>query len=80
MPAHSSDTWLFEMPSIPIACTRSSTLRVDTPLIHASWITATRACSVVRRGSRNAGKYEPLRSLGIFSSSVPRRVSKARGR
>ena len=80
MPLHSSDTWLFEIPLIPIACTRSSTLRVETPWIHASWITATKACSVVRRGSRKPGTYEPLRSLGILRSSVPRRVSKARWR
>src|SRR5260370_34894742 len=31
------------MPLIPIACTRSSTLRVETPWIHASWPTATQA-------------------------------------
>ncbi len=80
MPLHSSDTWLFEIPVIPIAWTRSSTLRVETPWIQASWITATKACSVVRRGSRKPGKYEPFRSFGIFRSSVPSRVSKARWR
>jgi hypothetical protein len=34
----------------------SSTLRVETPPIHASWITATKAFSVVRRASRKGGK------------------------
>src|SRR5262245_19089515 len=29
--AHSHDTWLFEMPVMPIAFTRSSTERVETP-------------------------------------------------
>jgi hypothetical protein len=44
------------MPVSPIACTRSSTRRVETPLIQASWITATRAFSEVFRGSRKGGK------------------------
>ena len=39
-----------------IACTKSSTRRVETPLTQASWMTATRAFSDVRRGSRNGGK------------------------
>ncbi len=43
-------------PRQPIACTRSSTRRVETPPIQASWMTATRAFSEVRRGSRNGGK------------------------
>ena len=50
------ETWLFEMPLMPIACTRSSTLRVDTPWIQASWTTATSARSAVFRGSRKPGK------------------------
>jgi hypothetical protein len=41
------------------AWTRSSTRRVETPPIQASWITATKAFSVILRGSRKAGKYEP---------------------
>ncbi|MCD6072917.1 MAG: hypothetical protein K0S42_3433 [Microvirga sp.] len=41
---------------MPSACTRSSTLRVETPWIQASWITAVRAFSAVLRGSRKAGK------------------------
>ena len=40
----------------PIACTKSSTRRVDTPPIQASWITATKAFSVILRGSRKGGK------------------------
>src|ERR1700710_194726 len=40
----------------PMACTKSSTRRVDTPPTQASWITATRAFSDVLRGSRNGGK------------------------
>ena len=31
MSLHSRDTWLFEMPDMPIAFTKSSTARVDTP-------------------------------------------------
>jgi hypothetical protein len=44
-------TVLLLMPSRPIACTRSSTRRVETPPIQASWITATRAFSLVLRVS-----------------------------
>jgi hypothetical protein len=50
------DTVLLDMPDSPIACTRSSTLRVDTQPIHASCITATKAFSEVRRGSKKPGK------------------------
>ena len=39
-------------------------------------MTAVRAFSAVRRGSRKAGKYEPLRSLGMASSIRPTRVSR----
>jgi hypothetical protein len=53
---HSFETWLFEMPESPIACAISSTRRVDTPPIQASWMTATNAFSVVLRASRNGGK------------------------
>ena len=43
-------------------------------------MTAVRAFSAVRRGSRKAGKYEPLRSFGMASSIRPARVSQpARG-
>src|SRR5262245_50614795 len=44
------------IPDRPIACTRSSTRRVDTPPIHASWITAISAFSELLRASRNGGK------------------------
>jgi hypothetical protein len=50
------DTWLLEIPVIPIAFTRSSTERVETPCTYASWITASSAFSAARRGSRKAGK------------------------
>jgi len=56
MSLHSLETWLFEMPLSPIACTRSSTRRVETPPIQASWMTLTSAFSAVLRGSRNGGK------------------------
>jgi hypothetical protein len=39
----SFETALLEMPLSPIACTGSSTRRVETPPIHASWITAASA-------------------------------------
>ena len=35
---------------------QGSTLRVETPWMYASWITAVSAFSAVRRGSRKAGK------------------------
>ncbi|WP_247355086.1 plasmid pRiA4b ORF-3 family protein [Bradyrhizobium sp. 160] len=34
--------------------------------------------SAIRRGSKKPGKYEPLRSLGMRSSTVPARVSQVR--
>jgi hypothetical protein len=42
---HSFDTCDLLIPDNPIACTRSSTRRVETPPIHASWITAISAFS-----------------------------------
>lgn len=56
MSLQSLETCDFEMPVRPMAWTRSSTRRVDTPAIQASWMTATSAFSVVRRGSRKGGK------------------------
>jgi hypothetical protein len=56
MSLHSFETVDFEMPVRPMACTRSSTRRVETPPIQASWITATSAFSEVFRGSRKGGK------------------------
>jgi hypothetical protein len=50
------ETWLLEMPLKPIACTRSSTRRAETPAIQASWITAVSAFSIMRLGSRNGRK------------------------
>ena len=46
----------------------------------APWMTATRACSDVRRGSRTPGRYEPCRRFGTRRFSVPRRVTRARSR
>jgi hypothetical protein len=56
MSLHSFDTDDFEMRLFPMACTSSSTLRVETPLIQASWMTATSAFSTVFLGSRKPGK------------------------
>ena len=56
MSLQSFETVLFEMPARPMAWTRSSTRRVETPPIHASWMTATSAFSLTFLGSRNGGK------------------------
>ena len=53
---HSFETEDFEMPLMPMACTSSSTRRVDTPAIQASWMTDTSAFSTVLRGSKKPGK------------------------
>lgn len=50
------DTWLLEMPAMPMALTRSSTERVEMPYTLASWMTAVSALSAIRRASRKAGK------------------------
>ncbi len=65
---------------MPMACTRSSTERVDTPWMQASWITAVSAFPAIRLGSGKPGKQLPLRSFGIFSSTLPARVSRTRSR
>ena len=75
MSLHNLLTEDLEIPVMPIACTNSSTRRVDTPPIQASWITATKAFSSVRRGSRKPGKYDPWRSFGMRRLSEPSRVS-----
>ena len=80
MSLQSLETWLFEMPDSPIAWTSSSTRRVETPPIQASWITVTSAFSAVLRGSRKGGKYEPWRSLGMRRLNGPSRVSRLRSR
>ncbi len=50
---------------MPRACTRSSTRRVLTPSTYAWATTLTSARSARRRGvSSQAGKYDPVRSLG----------------
>ena len=56
MPLQSLETVDLEMPDRPMAWTRSSTRRVETPPIQASWMTATSAFSEVFRGSRKGGK------------------------
>src|SRR6185369_8350291 len=55
MSLHSLETWLFEMPLSPIAWTSSSTRRVETPPIQASWMTATSAFSAILRSRGQAG-------------------------
>ena len=56
MSLHSWLTRDLSIPARPIACTSSSTRRVETPPTQASWITATSAFSDVFRGSRKGGK------------------------
>ena len=69
-----------EMPdSLPRALTRSSTLRVETPSIQAEQITAYRALSTLRRGWSREGKNEPVRSLGMASSTSPAVVATVLG-
>ena len=69
-----------EMPdSLPRALTRSSTLRVDTPSIHAWQITAYRALSTLRRGWSRDGKNDPVRSLGMAGSTSPAVVATVLG-
>ncbi len=66
--------------SMPMAGTRSSTDRVDTPLTYASMITAYRAWSMRRRGSSSSGKNDPLRSFGIANARSPALVDNTFGR
>ena len=56
MSLQSLDTVLLPMPARPMAWTSSSTRRVETPPIQASWMTATSAFSLTFLGSRNGGK------------------------
>jgi hypothetical protein len=51
------------IPLSPIACTNSSTRRVETPPIYASWITPISAFSETFRASRNDGKKLPCRNF-----------------
>ena len=60
MSLQSLETWLFEMPERPIACTSLSTRRVDTPPIQASWITRTSAFSAGLRGFEERRKVRAL--------------------
>lgn len=52
--------------------------RVETPLIHASWIAVTSAFSAVLRGSGKGGRCEPWRSFGMRRLSVPSGVLRPR--
>ena len=66
------DTVDFEIPeSQPNALTRSSTFRVEVPVMYAVMITAHRARSMRRRGSNSSGKKLPVRSLGMPTSTSP---------
>jgi hypothetical protein len=53
------ETWLFEMPARPIACSSSSTRRVETPPIQASRITVASAFSAVFAAPGTAGSTTP---------------------
>jgi hypothetical protein len=76
-----SDTRDFDNRVTPNDSARFSTRRVDTPNRYAVATTDTRACSARRRHSNNqSGKYEPRRSFGIDTSTVPARVSHSRVR
>jgi hypothetical protein len=76
----SLETLDLEMPLMPMACTSSSTLRVETPAIQASWMTDTSAFSTVFLGPRKPGRSLPVRSLGILRFKGPSRVSRVRSR
>src|SRR5512134_3266088 len=76
MSLHSLLTEDLEIPVMPIACTSSSTRRVETPPIQASWMTDTSAFSTVRRGSRKPGKYDPWRSFGMRKLSAEPRLQR----
>jgi hypothetical protein len=76
-----SDTCDFDSCATPSCSTSFSTRRVDTPNKYEVATTLTRACSARRRCCRSqSGKYEPVRSFGIASSTVPARVSHSRAR
>ena len=72
-------------PDSPIACTRSSSRRVDTPPIQASWITAIntffellRAVAALRQATdtatrRRAAEVDALPQFGMHNCKMPRR-------
>jgi hypothetical protein len=92
--SHGQLSWLLEIPVMPIAFTRSSTERVEMPRTSfvgetvprtvswssSPWITAVRAFSAVRCGSRKPGTELPFPSLGMRNSTAPARVSRSRSR
>jgi hypothetical protein len=82
MSLHSFETWLFEMPESPIACAISSTRRVDTPPIQASWIGDQRlfrclACEDAGLLARLAGDFSALYSRMGRPSIPPEKLLRA---
>ena len=69
-----------DSPVTPREAASFSTRRVETPSKYDVATTEASARSARRRCSRNPGKYDPWRSLGIASSIVPARVSHSRRR
>ena len=67
-----------------MALTKSSTERVDMPWMLSirvaaqPWITMALDFPAIPRGSRKDGEYLPRRSLEIWSSTAPARVSQSR--
>lgn len=72
MSSHSLETWDLELPVRPLGRTRSLTRRVETPPIQASWITATRACSLVLRGSGRDVRTPPQLRDAQLERTEPR--------
>jgi hypothetical protein len=74
-----SDTCDSGSPVMPRVSASFSTRRAGTPGRQEVATTEISVCSARRRrSSSQSGKYEPVRSFGIASSSVPARVSHAR--
>ena len=63
--------WICRCRSCSWPLSRSSTAQLDIPWIWASWITAVRAFSAVRHGSRNLARSLPVPNFGIRSSTAP---------
>ena len=81
IPAQIRLTVDFDTPdSHPRARTRSSTFRVEVPVVYAVMITPHSALSTRRRGSSSDGKNDPTRTFGIRSSRSPVGVDNNRER
>ena len=65
---HSLETCDLLIPDNPIACTRSSTRRVDTPPIQASWITAITP-SPSSRGLRESAESSCLAAASEYAAA-----------